>query len=231
MALSALPCLVRPFPGPPPLLSVSCLDSVTSSNGCFRGQLPWAPPRLLLEGHLHGSVCLWFHVAVRAGSRPPHWSRGPLRRECPNPASLVLCAGGLSEQGCPRHQLRSPRGGRAQSGWARLGRPARPGGLLVGLPGRSRPPPGAQRRRSQQLSLRSRIPEPQKRRPSVRPAPPGLLRDPRPAPLSSPSAIRWPQSLPSHPPSQPSLPRPALGLTFSPRLLLTRFLLGPPGPC
>lgn len=108
----------------------------------FVGSLPWAPPRLLLEGHLHGSVCLWFHVAVHAGSRLPHWSREPLRRECPNPASLVLCAGGLSEQVSPPTSAEIPQGGRAWSGWARFGCPARPGGLLVGLPGHSRPPPG-----------------------------------------------------------------------------------------
>lgn len=100
----------------------------------FVGSLPRAPPRLLLEGHLHGSVCLWFHVAVHAGSRLPHWSREPLRRECPNPASLVLCAGGLSEQGSPRHQLSSRRG--AEPGQAGPGLGVQPG------PEDSRPPPG-----------------------------------------------------------------------------------------
>lgn len=58
------------LPGPQTLLSVSGPGSVTSNNGCCSwpvARLPWATPGASIDRHLHGSVCLWFQVAVHAG--------------------------------------------------------------------------------------------------------------------------------------------------------------------
>lgn len=58
------------LPGPQTHLSVSGPGSVTSNNGCCSwpvARLPWAAPGASADRHLHGSVCLWFQVAVHAG--------------------------------------------------------------------------------------------------------------------------------------------------------------------